>query len=149
MDSQKGQRPSRPSSTSIVNGTTATGARAKPKTTAQRNTLVKSQSINKDRGRSREKAVTTQSNETIECKTRDSSLTGGRGTSMTRSTNSCMASTAASRGRARPDSLPSALTTEINKDLAQRGRAAGKRTLLFFLWLCHENKISRYNRFCS
>ncbi|XP_058791628.1 uncharacterized protein LOC131664497 isoform X2 [Phymastichus coffea] len=128
FDSQKSQRPSRPSMSSIVNGTTATGARAKPKTTTQRNTLGKSQSLSsKDRGRSREKSVITPSKEIIECKTRDSSLSGVRGSSVTRSANSCMASTAASRSRARPDSLPSALMTEINKDLAQRGRGVATR----------------------
>ena len=67
---------------------------------------------------------------------RDSSVSGQsasvRGSSTLRNASSATSSTAASRSRARPDSLPSALTTEINKDLAQRGRGAGEILVFCF-----------------
>ncbi|KAJ8681218.1 hypothetical protein QAD02_017005 [Eretmocerus hayati] len=103
----------------VVNGTTATGARAKPRTSSanqqqhqRTSSLVRCrQSVSRDRCRSRDKS-------------RSKDSTGGStttGLGREGCTSTATASTVASRCKARPDTLPSALTTEINRDLAQRG----------------------------
>ncbi|XP_023247441.1 uncharacterized protein LOC106635865 isoform X2 [Copidosoma floridanum] len=104
----------------IVNGTTSTGARAKPRVLTKSQSVTSSSSSSRDRGRSREKSSAKG--------TRDGSLAAVARNSSTTRSSSVTASTAASRSRTRPDSLPSALTTEINKDLAaQRGRGTSAR----------------------
>ncbi|XP_014231812.1 uncharacterized protein LOC106655771 isoform X1 [Trichogramma pretiosum] len=104
------------STSCLVNGTCANGARAKPRTSSSQrlNSLTKSQTNvagSRDRGRSREKQPVTKETTTTS------------GTAVRRTNSAARASSASCKSRStRPDTLPSALTNEINKDLAQRGR---------------------------
>ncbi|XP_076233799.1 microtubule-binding protein cornetto isoform X2 [Calliopsis andreniformis] len=87
--------------------------RTKPRTATPRSILAKAQPVTRDRARSREKSVVRESN----C---ESTPTSNRVSTTIRS--GAVSATPRTRTRPIPDSLPSALTTEINKDLAQRGR---------------------------
>lgn len=88
--------------------------RSKPRSVTPRNIVTRTPSITRDRGKSRDKSVPRET--AIESTTPIS-----RSSSMR-----CTPSSAPPKVRLRPtpDSLPSILTTEINKDLAQRGRGA-------------------------
>ncbi|XP_015602230.1 uncharacterized protein LOC107271123 isoform X2 [Cephus cinctus] len=97
-----------------ANHVTAT-PRSKPRTTTPRAILNKTQPATRDRGRSREKSLPREV-------TRETTPTNNNRGSMSFRTGAV--NTVISRTRMRPDSLPSALTTEINKDLAQRGRGS-------------------------
>ncbi|XP_076666121.1 microtubule-binding protein cornetto isoform X2 [Andrena cerasifolii] len=90
--------------------------RTKPRIAAPRSILSKTQPVSRDRARSREKSAV-----------RENNAEGASGSSRMSSTLRSGAATMTPRTRTRPipDSLPSALTTEINKDLAQRGRGPG------------------------
>nr|XP_050866895.1 uncharacterized protein LOC127071551 isoform X2 [Vespula vulgaris] len=99
-----------------------TTPRSKPRVNTPRNILGKTQPVVRDRARSREKSGARESN----CE----STTGN--TRMSSNFRSA-SGTVQQRTRTRPippDSLPSVLTTEINKDLAQRGRggSSGSRS---------------------
>ncbi|XP_076166372.1 microtubule-binding protein cornetto isoform X2 [Ptiloglossa arizonensis] len=98
-----------PASTTYV----ATTPRSKLRTTTPRSILNKAQPVTRDRARSREKSTTKES-------TCEGTSTIGRASTTFRS--GTVAMPPRTRTRPIPDSLPSALTTEINKDLAQRGR---------------------------
>ncbi|XP_076392554.1 microtubule-binding protein cornetto isoform X2 [Megachile rotundata] len=89
----------------------ATVQRSKPRTTAPRSILGKSQPAT--RARSREKS-------TVRENVGENSSSNSRVPTTFRSGTSSMPPR--TRTRPIPDSLPSVLTTEINKDLAQRGR---------------------------
>ncbi|XP_012277773.1 myosin-11 [Orussus abietinus] len=88
--------------------------RSKPRTAAPRAILNKAQPTPKDRARSREKSLAREGS----CET--------PATSTARSNNAFRSGSNPGLPRTRtrpiPDTLPSVLTTEINKDLAQRGR---------------------------
>ncbi|KAI4481341.1 hypothetical protein M0804_009461 [Polistes exclamans] len=95
-----------------------TTPRSKPRIAAPRNILNKAQPVVRDRARSRDKSTARESN----C----DSVTPGGNTRTNLNFRSATNSTS-QRTRTRPippDSLPSVLTTEINKDLAQRGRGS-------------------------
>lgn len=126
--SQKSARAKPTGTTSGVN--LSTTPRSKSRTATPRNILTKTQSVNRererDRPRSKEKLTVRESLVAEVTKTPVSSrgtTTYGRSNS---NASSNLASTPTSssvtrtRTRALPDSLPSVLTTEINKDLAQR-----------------------------
>ncbi|XP_054010900.1 uncharacterized protein LOC128893729 isoform X3 [Hylaeus anthracinus] len=90
-----------------------TTPRCKPRTVTPRSILSKTQPVTRDRARSREKSTAKEGScEATPVSTR-TSTTFRSGT---------VAMPPRTRTRPIPDSLPSALTTEINKDLAQRGR---------------------------
>ncbi|XP_017757549.1 PREDICTED: uncharacterized protein LOC108548924 isoform X1 [Eufriesea mexicana] len=91
----------------------ATTARSKPRTTTPRGILSKAQPATRDRARSREKSAVRECNN-------DSTASGSRVSTTFRSGTTPMPPR--TRTRPIPDSLPSVLTTVINKDLAQRGR---------------------------
>ncbi|XP_011269711.2 uncharacterized protein LOC105259458 [Camponotus floridanus] len=126
--SQKSARAKPTVTTSGVN--LSTTPRSKSRTATPRNILTKTQSVSRererDRPRSKEKLTVRESLVAEITKTPVSS----RGTATYSRSNSNAASNQAStpssssvtrtRTRALPDSLPSVLTTEINKDLAQR-----------------------------
>ncbi|XP_026674301.1 uncharacterized protein LOC108631017 isoform X2 [Ceratina calcarata] len=87
--------------------------RTKPRTATPRNVLIKTQATPRDRARSRDKSAARETN-------------NDAGTPSSSRTSTAFRSGTASipprtRTRPIPDSLPSVLTTEINKDLAQRG----------------------------
>ena len=112
------------SSTScLVNGTCANGARAKPRTSSIQRTssLTRSQVLTKDRGRSRDK-VTIRDKDI-----RDASTTSTQG----KSTCIKRSSTSVPRSKSRCETVTSALTNEINKDLAQRARMLGALIFAF------------------
>ncbi|XP_051153219.1 uncharacterized protein LOC127276655 isoform X2 [Leptopilina boulardi] len=88
--------------------------RSKTRSVTPRNIVTRTPSINRDRGKSRDKSIPRENS--IECTTSSSRCSTLRTTS-----NSIPPKT---RSRPTPDSLPSVLTNEINKDLAQRGRGA-------------------------
>lgn len=126
--SQKSARAKPTGTTSGVN--LSTTPRSKSRTATPRNILTKTQSVSRererDRPRSKEKLTVRESLVAEVTKTPVSSrgtATYGRSNS---NASSNLASTPTSssvtrtRTRALPDSLPSVLTTEINKDLAQR-----------------------------
>ncbi|KAK2583526.1 hypothetical protein KPH14_009482 [Odynerus spinipes] len=98
-----------------------TTPRSKPRTVTPRNILSKAQPVVRDRARSRDKSTARESN----C---ESTPASARASLNFRS----ISGSAPQRARTRPmppDSLPSVLTTEINKDLAQRGRGgSGSRS---------------------
>lgn len=98
-----------PLSTNYVTAT----PRSKPRTATPRSILSKTQPVTRDRARSREKSAVRESN----C---EGTPTSSRVPTTIRS--GVTSTTPRTRTRPIPDSLPSALTTEINKDLAQRGR---------------------------
>ncbi|XP_076637611.1 microtubule-binding protein cornetto isoform X2 [Colletes latitarsis] len=94
----------------------STTPRTKPRTITPRSILSKAQPVTRDRARSREKS-------TVKEGTCDNTPTSSRVSTSFRS--GTVAMPPRTRTRPIPDSLPSALTTEINKDLAQRGRGPG------------------------
>lgn len=110
------QKPSRtkPSPTNSNSTSTCATPRSKARTVTPRNIVTRTPSINRDRGKSRDKSVPRENS--TECTT-----PGTRSSSIRTTPNSVPPKT---RSRPTPDSLPSVLTTEINKDLAQRGRGA-------------------------
>ncbi|XP_016906819.1 uncharacterized protein LOC107994418 isoform X9 [Apis cerana] len=87
--------------------------RSKPRTATPRNILSKAQPVTRDRARSREKSGIREGNN-------DNTASNSRVSTTFRSGATQMLPR--TRTRPIPDSLPSMLTTEINKDLAQRGR---------------------------
>ncbi|XP_026296563.1 uncharacterized protein LOC408839 isoform X7 [Apis mellifera] len=88
--------------------------RSKPRTATPRNILSKAQGpVARDRARSREKSGIREGNN-------DNTASNSRVSTTFRSGATQMLPR--TRTRPIPDSLPSMLTTEINKDLAQRGR---------------------------
>ncbi|XP_029036439.1 uncharacterized protein LOC114872879 isoform X3 [Osmia bicornis bicornis] len=91
----------------------ATSQRSKPRTTTPRSILGKSQPATRDRARSREKS-------TVRENAGENSSSNNRVPMTFRAGATPMPPR--TRTRPIPDSLPSILTTEINKDLAQRGR---------------------------
>ena len=93
---------------------TPTTPRSKPRTVTPRNLLARTPSISKDRARSREKSIPRE--------TPGESTTPSSSRSSMSFRSAPGAVTPKTRSRPTPDSLPSVLTTEINKDLAQRGR---------------------------
>ncbi|CAK9808561.1 hypothetical protein ANTPLA_LOCUS5822 [Anthophora plagiata] len=107
------QKTTRAKPTPLNTTYSATAPRSKPRTTAPRSILSKTQPATRDRARSREKSTVRESNnETAQSSNRISTTFRSGASSMPPRT----------RTRPIPDSLPSVLTTEINKDLAQRGR---------------------------
>lgn len=134
IESQKTVR-AKPATTTSSASLNAPTPRSKSRTATPRNILTKTQSASRERGerdraRSREKSSARESNSSLITEVAKTPVGGNRATpayicrSVTPSSN--QASTSASsftrtRTRALPDSLPSVLTTEINKDLAQRG----------------------------
>ncbi|XP_018370214.1 PREDICTED: serine-rich adhesin for platelets isoform X1 [Trachymyrmex cornetzi] len=131
-ESQKSAR-TKPTNTTSSTSLGSTTPRSKSRTATPRNILTKTQSTSRERDhrpRSREKLSARESNSSL---VGDVSKTpvGSRSTVMygCRSSSNVMSSSistptsssiAKTRTRVLPDSLPSALTTEINKDLAQR-----------------------------
>lgn len=91
----------------------ATSQRSKPRTTTPRSIIGKSQPATRDRARSREKS-------TVRENAGENSSSNNRVPMTFRAGSTPMPPR--TRTRPIPDSLPSILTTEINKDLAQRGR---------------------------
>ncbi|CAL7949570.1 unnamed protein product [Xylocopa violacea] len=88
--------------------------RTKPRASTPRSSVLnKTQPTTRDRARSREKSAVRENSN-------DNAASSSRGSMAFRSGTSSMPPR--SRTRPIPDSLPSVLTTEINKDLAQRGR---------------------------
>ncbi|XP_012233905.1 uro-adherence factor A [Linepithema humile] len=134
-ESQKSTRAKPTSMTSSVSSSLGTTTpRSKSRTVTPRNILTKVQSASRererDRPRSREKSGARDSGSSLAAevtKTHVASRSATYGCRSGGSTASNLASipTSSSAAKARtrvlPDSLPSALTTEINKDLAQRG----------------------------
>lgn len=132
-ESQKSVR-AKPTSTTSSTSLGATTPRSKSRTATPRNIMSKTQSASRERDhrpRSREKLSARESSSSLATDVSKTPV-GNRGTT----TYSCRSSSsvtsnlvstptsssiARTRTRALPDSLPSALTTEINKDLAQRG----------------------------
>lgn len=132
-ESQKSAR-TKPTSASSSTSLGATTPRSKSRTATPRNIMAKVQGASRDhRPRSREKSsargesssshvasdvnkmpVGSRSTATYGCRSNGSVMSS----SVATPTSSSIAKT---RTRVLPDSLPSALTTEINKDLAQRG----------------------------
>ena len=115
------QKVPRVKSTPANSAFTPTTPRTKARTVTPRNIITRTPSVSKDRGRSREKSVPRES-------------TGGSTTpSSSRSSMSFRSATSSvppkTRSRPTPVSLPSVLTTEINKDLAQRGRGTSTSRL--------------------
>ncbi|XP_050590547.1 uncharacterized protein LOC126922214 isoform X6 [Bombus affinis] len=91
----------------------ATPTRSKSRTATPRGILCKTQPTTRDRARSREKSAVKENSN-------DNTANNSRATTTFRSGLNSMPPR--TRTRPIPDSLPSVLTTEINKDLAQRGR---------------------------
>lgn len=132
-ESQKSARTKPTSATSSTSLSTTT-PRSKSRTATPRNIMTKIQGASRERDhrpRSREKLSARESSSSLVADvsktpvgSRSTATYGCRSSS---SVASNLVSTPASssvtrtRTRALPDSLPSALTTEINKDLAQRG----------------------------
>jgi len=128
-ESQKNTR-TKPTNTTATTNLGTNTPRSKSRTTTPRNILTKVQGTTRererDRPRSREKSIARESNSSDITKTpvnnRASTMYGCRSNTTT-SNLACtptLSSAARMRTRALPDSLPSVLTTEINKDLAQR-----------------------------
>ena len=100
----------------------ATPARSKPRTATPRSILNKAQPATRDRARSREKSTVRESSNNDNNNNNNNNNGVGRPATTLRSgTNNAMLPPR-TRTRPIPDSLPSVLTTEINKDLAQRSR---------------------------
>ncbi|EZA48483.1 hypothetical protein X777_12977 [Ooceraea biroi] len=129
-ESQKSVR-AKPTSTTATTNLGTTTPRSKSRTATPRNILSKVQGTSRererDRPRSREKSIVRESNSSETTKTpvgsRGSATYGCRSNSTASNLirTPTLSSAARTRTRALPDSLPSVLTTEINKDLAQRG----------------------------
>lgn len=133
-ESQKTVR-AKPTSSTSSTSLGATTPRSKSRTATPRNILSKVQSASRDRERdrprSREKSTareSTSSSLVAEAKTpvgsRGTTTYGCRSVSNTASNSTTTPSSSSApktRTRMLPDSLPSVLTTEISKDLAQRG----------------------------
>ncbi|XP_020282587.1 uncharacterized protein LOC109854166 [Pseudomyrmex gracilis] len=133
-ESQKTVR-AKPTSSTSSTSLGATTPRSKSRTATPRNILSKVQSASRDRERdrprSREKSTVRESMSSslvAEAKTsvgnRGTTTYGCRSVSSTASNSTTTPSSSSGprmRTRPLPDSLPSVLTTEINKDLAQRG----------------------------
>jgi len=132
-ESQKSTRAKPTSMTSSVSSLGATTPRSKSRTATPRNILTKVQSVSRerDRPRSREKSIARDSGSSLAAEitktpvsSRGTTTYGCRSVGSAASNLASMqtsSSAAKTRTRVLPDSLPSALTTEINKDLAQRG----------------------------
>lgn len=133
IESQKCAR-MKPTSATSSTSLGATTPRSKSRTATPRNIMTKSQSVSRERDhrpRSREKLSARGESSSSLVTDVAKTPVGSRGTTTygCRSSSNVMSSsvstpTASSIARTRtrvPDSLPSALTTEINKDLAQRG----------------------------
>ncbi|XP_032688409.1 uncharacterized protein LOC116852311 isoform X2 [Odontomachus brunneus] len=133
-ESQKAIR-TKPTTTTSSTSVSVMTPRSKSRTATPRNILTKTQSASRERGerdraRSREKSSARESSSSLitEVKTpaggRAMPVYSCRSSTGTSSSNPASTSTSSftrTRTRALPDSLPSVLTTEINKDLAQRG----------------------------
>nr|XP_031833902.1 uncharacterized protein LOC116427557 isoform X2 [Nomia melanderi] len=102
--------------TPLTTSYVAATPRSKPRTATPRSILSKTQPATRDRARSREKSTTKEG-------TLEGTPVSNRVSTAFRSGTA--SATPRTRTRPIPDSLPSALTTEINKDLAQRGRGLG------------------------
>nr|XP_033328103.1 uncharacterized protein LOC117221333 isoform X1 [Megalopta genalis] len=100
--------------TPLTTSYAAATPRSKPRTATPRSILSKTQPVT--RARSREKS-------TVKEASLEGTPSGNRVSTTFRS--GAVSVTPRTRTRPIPDSLPSALTTEINKDLAQRGRGTG------------------------
>ncbi|XP_050486436.1 uncharacterized protein LOC126871556 isoform X3 [Bombus huntii] len=107
------QKNARVKPTPLSTNYSATPARSKPRTATPRGILCKTQPTTRDRARSREKSAARENSN-------DNTTNNSRVTTTFRSGLNSMPPR--TRTRPIPDSLPSVLTTEINKDLAQRGR---------------------------
>ncbi|XP_020718941.2 uncharacterized protein LOC100642565 isoform X4 [Bombus terrestris] len=107
------QKNTRVKPTPLSTNYSATPARSKPRTATPRGILCKTQPTTRDRARSREKSAVKENSN-------DNTANNSRATTTFRSGLNSMPPR--TRTRPIPDSLPSVLTTEINKDLAQRGR---------------------------
>lgn len=128
-ESQKSAR-TKPTSAASSTSLSTTTPRSKSRTATPRNIMAKAQGASRERDhrpRSREKLSARESSSSLVADTTKMPV-GSRGTTTygCRSSSSMVAtptlsSVAKTRTRTLPDSLPSALTTEINKDLAQRG----------------------------
>ncbi|XP_031833899.2 microtubule-binding protein cornetto isoform X1 [Nomia melanderi] len=103
--------------TPLTTSYVAATPRSKPRTATPRSILSKTQPATRDRARSREKSTTKEAG------TLEGTPVSNRVSTAFRSGTA--SATPRTRTRPIPDSLPSALTTEINKDLAQRGRGLG------------------------
>ncbi|KAL0128674.1 hypothetical protein PUN28_003804 [Cardiocondyla obscurior] len=132
-ESQKSAR-TKPASVALNANLGMTTPRSKSRTATPRNIMNKTQSASRDhRPRSREKLSARESSSSLVADVMKTPI-GGRGTttygSRSNSVTSSLVSTPTSVSRTRtrplPDSLPSALTTEINKDLAQRNARIAK-----------------------
>lgn len=127
-ESQKSARTKPTSSATASANLGATTPRSKSRTATPRNILNKIQgtSRERERARSREKSIVRESGSSEVTKTascRGSATYGCRSNGTVSSNPACtptLSSAARTRTRVLPDSLPSVLTTEINKDLAQR-----------------------------
>lgn len=128
-ESQKNAR-TKPTSAASNTSLGTTTPRSKSRTATPRNIMTKVQGASRERDhrpRSREKLSARESSSSLVADVTKMPV-GSRGTTTygCRSSSSVvstptLSSVAKTRTRALPDSLPSALTTEINKDLAQRG----------------------------
>lgn len=107
------QKNTRVKPTPLSTNYSTTPARSKPRTATPRGILCKTQPTTRDRARSREKSAVKENSN-------DNTANNSRATTTFRSGLNSMPPR--TRTRPIPDSLPSVLTTEINKDLAQRGR---------------------------
>ncbi|XP_012254805.2 uncharacterized protein LOC105685366 [Athalia rosae] len=110
------QKPSRGKVTASSNAPSAT-PRLKSRAATPRTLPSKAPPGSRDRGRSREKPSSLR-----EGTAREATPTNGGGRSAAATRQGATPAPPRTRTRPIPDSLPSALTTEINKDLAQRGR---------------------------
>ncbi|XP_024885070.1 uncharacterized protein LOC112463113 isoform X1 [Temnothorax curvispinosus] len=128
------QKSARAKPTSATSGTSlgSTTPRSKSRTATPRNIMTKIQGAGRERDhrpRSREKLSAREPSSSLVADTKTPAGSRGTATYGCRSSSSAVsnlstptaASIARTRTRVLPDSLPSALTTEINKDLAQRG----------------------------
>lgn len=120
----------------IASSANATTPRSKSRTATPRNILVKTQSASKEKGekeriRSRERLTSRESSSSLAGEVNKTSI-GGRTPATSRSNSSTVSSNASTsvtsfartRTRPLPDSLPSVLTMELNKDLAKRSGAS-------------------------
>ncbi|KAK9295792.1 hypothetical protein QLX08_010003 [Tetragonisca angustula] len=131
---QEAQKSGRAKPTPLNAAYSATPARSKPRTATPRSILNKAQPATRDRARSREKSTVRESSSSSSSHNNNNNnnnnndnnngasgvVVGRLSTTLRSGANPMPPRT---RTRPIPDSLPSVLTTEINKDLAQqRGR---------------------------
>ncbi|XP_025155884.1 uncharacterized protein LOC105185336 isoform X1 [Harpegnathos saltator] len=143
VESQKPIRAKPITTTSSTSLNTAT-PRSKSRTATPRNILAKTPSASRERGerdraRSREKSSARESSSSLITEVAKTSIAsrampayGCRSSTGAASSNTVSTSTSSftrTRTRALPDSLPSVLTTEINKDLAQRSGVGAVRAV--------------------